>query len=1493
MGYPQPDPPGLTVLLLQGETPWLLGWLAFLLINGGLAWAWLRWRSRQPGWRWSGQPSHGGLPSASKAHAFHFRWGFLEIGVILLAVTAYCLPFLQMKDNQRLPGNEAEVFQSLDWTLVNALELHGTFPLWNPYLHTGLPYVADPMLHAYNPVVTIPVLTWGVRDGFRLAMWLSFLIGALGMWQLGYTLGLSRPVRMWMALMYAFAGQPTARFFQGQYLFVLGFAWIPWIIGGWWRLTEKARPAVLSATALATAMLFFSGNTYYSVYLIGAALVFGAVFLLSYQVKKPFVGLKVEKAKPFILLALLSLGLVAVQLFPQAEFWPRISKAMDLEGSHSLRQILLDFTSKDHERSDAYAVLPAREEFYAYIGPWAFIALVFLPFVKPSHKRRELVFFGLILLMVLVWVDLRHMPWYRLFVSTPYLLQFRHLLRVLVFGSFALIVLASLCLDRLFEILSEIFRVSRQSSRLLWIALPGYALLAGFSVMSVADLYRTNRPILNPQDVDASKAIAARWLREYDDSNYYVRPEPVNGWHAEMAAAGLRFMDAWYHFNDIHIVNHDPSSRHIQAKAHYQILLAGQQAPLEAAEQVYQTVEGWTIYRLVDNLPFVFSIRPENLDLNGGKPGEVTGSEVVPQASVSPSPNLVEVIASSDGDERLVVLFTHYPGWEVRVDGRRQPLQELDGYLSVAMQAGVHKYSFEFTPVSFTIGLMVSLASLAVALYLPVAPLLRERRLNWPSLWAKLKAFPGYLDRLAADRKKRVTRGRVVVEAVLRDGSLHPQDSLDFPPETKLRLSVEGEAGQAGGTGAAFRRWLWATADLLGSLDPRAISASGFFLAAIAIYLAVRLIGLENFPIYFFTDEAIQTNLAADFIRDNFKNASGEFFPTYFNNVYQFNLSVSVYLQVLPYLLFGQSVLVTRGAAVLVTLLAGIGVGLILRNGFKLPYWWCATMLLSITPAWFLHSRTAFETALMVSFYVTGVYFYMQYRLATSENRGIARNFYIALIFFALAFYSYSPGQAIVVITGLLLLLLDAGYHWKNRQIALRGLGLLVLLVLPYLRFQLNHPMALEDHLSNLASYWIQPLSFQEKVKLFFDEYLYGLGPGYWFIPNERDLPRHLMKGYGHLLRASLPFAILGLAITLRNLRQPAYRILLAIYLAAPVGSALVQITVTRTLVMVAPAVLFASLGLIAVLRWLEKRPLSQTMLSWVLFAVLAFANFAMLRDALVNGSTWYSDYGLGGMQYGARQLFGAVQDFLEENPGAKMVVSASWANGTDVLARFFMGEHLPVRLGSVYDFMDGKGDIDENLVLVMIPDEFSHARESGKFTDIQVIQILPYPDETPGFYFVRMRYVETIDEIFAQEAEARKQLRQGQVKIEGQPIAISYSMLDMGQIQDAFDGDLRSVTRTLEANPYVIELTFPQPRTIRGLSLVIGSTEIKLVIKLFAPGQTEPVVYSAELFGDLSQPQVTFDLPAPFLAEKVRIEIHDHRQTEPAHVHLWELIFH
>ena len=240
--------------------------------------------------------------------------------------------------------------------------------------------------------------------------------------------------------------------------------------------------------------------------------------------------------------------------------------------------------------------------------------------------------------------------------------------------------------------------------------------------------------------------------------------------------------------------------------------------------------------------------------------------------------------------------------------------------------------------------------------------------------------------------------------------------------------------------------------------------AKWLFLFAIAIYLATRLIGLGQFPIYFFSDEAIQSLSAFDLINKGFQSPDNVLLPTYFRNGEYYNIGLSVYLQILPVLLFGKSAIATRATSVLITLIAAISVGIILRDVFRIKYWWTGTLFLSITPAWFLHSRTAFETAEFVAFYAGTLCAYLLYRHKSP------RYIYLAIFLGALAFYTYGAAQMIVPLTALGLLVSDWRYHWEHRRHIIPALALAAVLSVPYWRFRSSDPDAQLAHLHMMFS---------------------------------------------------------------------------------------------------------------------------------------------------------------------------------------------------------------------------------------------------------------------------------------------------------------------------------------------------------------------------------------------------------------------------------------
>jgi uncharacterized membrane protein YfhO len=89
------------------------------------------------------------------------------------------------------------------------------------------------------------------------------------------------------------------------------------------------------------------------------------------------------------------------------------------------------------------------------------------------------------------------------------------------------------------------------------------------------------------------------------------------------------------------------------------------------------------------------------------------------------------VVVEAEPTHRSLLVLTdvHYPGWEVRVDGREQPLERVDYLLrGVALDPGRHEVEFLYRPASWDVARAISLAGLLVLAGVVVAGLRRRRR---------------------------------------------------------------------------------------------------------------------------------------------------------------------------------------------------------------------------------------------------------------------------------------------------------------------------------------------------------------------------------------------------------------------------------------------------------------------------------------------------------------------------------------------------------------------------------------------------------------------------------------------------------------------------------------------------------------------------------------------------------------------------------------------
>ena len=671
----------------------------------------------------------------------------------------------------------------------------------------------------------------------------------------------------------------------------------------------------------------------------------------------------------------------------------------------------------------------------------------------------------------------------------------------------------------------------------------------------------------------------------------------------------------------------------------------------------------------------------------------------------------------------------------------------------------------------------------------------------------------------------------------------------------------------------------------------RRLSRDGLFLIlAAAVYLTTRLVGLADYPISFIGDEAVQVVDAAYLVEHGFRDEFGDLLPTYVRNGPYLNLGTSVYLQALPYSIFGYSVYAARAVTVFVSLFGALAIGFVLRDAFRIRFWWTGVLLLSIAPAWFLHSRTALEAVIGCSFYAWFLYLYLSFRAGASPW-----SLYGAVTFGALAFYSYAPIKIVVVATALLFIVSDARWLATRWSTCLRAAALALVLAVPQIRFQIQHPDASIDQLRVLGSYVVDPkLSLGEKLNRFVHEYATGLDPRYWFDPDQtREIIRHTMKGYGNLWLPTLPFILLGYALACWRARESAYRALLLATAAAPLGAAVVEIQLPRSLVVVIPATIATALGLDAILSPVARR-VGVTLVGAATLALFAILNFWVLTDALRNGPTWYADYGLYGLNYGGRQVTAAVEDQLKAGTARSASITSSWANGTDTLVRFFLPNDARVRVDNPNSLLTDPypGGVDSTL-FVLAPEELAAIRKSPLFDTVRIVRTVKVPDGHVGFYFVELAYSPRAAAIFAAKRRELQRPVTERISINGAPAVVTHSRTDIGRLTDLFDGDLFTLARTADDSVFQVDIRFKTPQPARRLRIVGREMRLAVAARVYVAGRVKPRLFRQA--GVRQEVQPTLDLRLgsdPVLVRRVSLRISDPSRPTDQHVHVREIEF-
>jgi hypothetical protein len=640
---------------------------------------------------------------------------------------------------------------------------------------------------------------------------------------------------------------------------------------------------------------------------------------------------------------------------------------------------------------------------------------------------------------------------------------------------------------------------------------------------------------------------------------------------------------------------------------------------------------------------------------------------------------------------------------------------------------------------------------------------------------------------------------------------------------------------------------------------------------------------ISEFPIFFFCDEATMGVIARAWTSNSWRDSTGTLFPMYHQVApMRWIPMLGSYISALSSEIFGLSVVVARSTNAVFTLLGMIATSLIAKQILSLRHWWLVPVAFPNIASWFLHGRTAFYNLPTASFLALFILFYLHYR---SRNKPL--DIYIAVIAAACCFYTYSSSQVVVPLIAIAVLLVDFRYHARNWRRALLASTLAGILLLPAINFSLSDISPFHDQLKALDSYALKTASLSEKTLAFTSRYLESFSPNFWLSATSEPNIRHRVANHAHFPLFLAPFLLVGLLLTLGRLRRPEYRLIFLCSLLIPIPAALSDPTISRLLMLLVPFSLWSLLGF----EWILTRiraPLLVPLACWI---ALSANGVGICLDSVRNGKFWFNDYSLYGLQFGAKELFGEnIPQYLLKNPDRTLTVSPHWANDPSPLVPFFLSPNQAQRIRLEGPDFHRMMSIARNERFVITPQEFQAAQQSGKFKQIEVEQIIFYPDGNPGFYFVRLDYLENASELFAVDRLKRQELATSYVRVLDQDIEVRHSQLDMGSVAQMFDGNPDTVGRGLEANPFRLELTFPRIVVLKEVLANLRSILAIWTLTIFDEDAQRWVEFRRDLDASRGEGMQPFGLEQPIRTRQIKMAIKNSQAGEFEHIHIWEL---
>lgn len=414
------------------------------------------------------------------------------------------------------------------------------------------------------------------------------------------------------------------------------------------------------------------------------------------------------------------------------------------------------------------------------------------------------------------------------------------------------------------------------------------------------------------------------------------------------------------------------------------------------------------------------------------------------------------------------------------------------------------------------------------------------------------------------------------------------------------------------------------------------ILKNNFLLIMICLlFLVTRIYKIDTVPSSVYWDEA-SIGYNAYSVLTTGKDEWGETLPLHFRAFGEFKLPVYVYSVVISEFFLGFNTLSVRLPSVVFGLFAVVGLYLLVLELTKQKsVALLSSFLFSITPWFFIFSRTGYEAVAGLSLFIWAIYFLIK----SVENKKLL---IVSTILFVGSAYSYNSFRILTpLVLGLGLL-----YHLTKKQFVIVALSFLILIASALPLYKLYRQ---DSGLSRL-----QAVGDNKNIVL---NYFENFSPKFLFVTGDTN-PRSQVPGKSQLYFIDAIFLILGI-LYIGKLKNPKLYLMLGLLLLAPIPAAITKENphALRSILMSPILSIISALGIFYFVK-VNKYLVYVVVGAYLLFFANYYYGFIKNYNQL-SKSAWQYEYkeifekqkdGCVGDQYAQPYIFGLYYNKVDPN---------------------------------------------------------------------------------------------------------------------------------------------------------------------------------------------------------------------------------------------------